>query len=131
MAHAHRITLAQELAQLTFLAARTPHTSAAESANAFAELAEFGQGAIFVAHFAGRSEWERHPAGDELVLVVEGATTLTLLLPDERRECQLAAGELVVVPRGTWHRFEVPEGVKLLTVTPQPTDHSSEDPAQA
>ncbi len=41
----------------------------------------------------------------------------------------LKAGMLTVVPQGCWHRFHAPHGVTLLTVTPQPTDHSTaEDP---
>ena len=36
---------------------------------------------------------------------------------------------LIVVPRGCWHRFEAPNGVTPMTVTPLPTDHSTaEDP---
>ena len=40
---------------------------------------------------------------------------------------ELGAGEMIVVPANTWHRFET-DGVKLMTVTPQPTDHSVERP---
>jgi mannose-6-phosphate isomerase-like protein (cupin superfamily) len=41
----------------------------------------------------------------------------------------MKAGMLAVVPRGRWHRFQAPDGVTLLTATPQPTDHSTaEDP---
>ena len=35
----------------------------------------------------------------------------------------MGAGELIVVPQGTWHRFESPEPVEVVTFTPQPTDH--------
>jgi hypothetical protein len=27
------------------------------------------------------------------------------------------------VPQNTWHRFEAPDGVSLMTATPQPTEH--------
>jgi len=33
-----------------------------------------------------------------------------------------------VVPQGTWHRFEAPVGVKVMTVTPLPTDHRADRP---
>jgi hypothetical protein len=36
--------------------------------------------------------------------------------------------ELVVVPAKTWHRFKDSDRLKILTVTPQPTDHSLETP---
>lgn len=41
----------------------------------------------------------------------------------------MRAGMLTVVPRNMWHRFEAPGGVTVMTMTPQPTFHSSaEDP---
>lgn len=48
---------------------------------------------------------------------------------EAERPAALHAGELVVVPRGTWHRCETPEAVTVLSVTPQPTDHSSDRPS--
>jgi hypothetical protein len=30
---------------------------------------------------------------------------------------------ITIVPQGIWHRFDAPEGVTMMTVTPQPTDH--------
>jgi hypothetical protein len=39
---------------------------------------------------------------------------------------------LAVVPQGAWHRFHAPDGVTVLTATPQPTEHSfAEDPRDA
>ena len=35
----------------------------------------------------------------------------------------LAAGMLLVVPRGCWHQFVSDRGVKVMTATPQPTEH--------
>jgi mannose-6-phosphate isomerase-like protein (cupin superfamily) len=37
-------------------------------------------------------------------------------------------GTLLVVPKNIWHRFESPKGVKVMTITPQPTDHSVDRP---
>lgn len=113
---------------LTFVGDRTPHSTDAELARAFATLADYRDGGVFVGHWAGTSEWERHSAGDELVLVVEGEARLTLLVQGERVTHRLGAGQLLVVPQGTWHHFVVPERVQVLTVTPQPTDHSVELP---
>jgi mannose-6-phosphate isomerase-like protein (cupin superfamily) len=110
---------------LTFLPDRTP-TSGAEAATAFARLADYRDGAVFVGHWAGTSEWERHPVGDEVVMVVDGETTLVLVVDGVERPQTMSRGDLIVVPRGTWHRFETPEAVKVLTVSPQPTDHLSD-----
>ncbi|MEM8766298.1 MAG: cupin domain-containing protein [Pseudomonadota bacterium] len=97
---------------------------AADDANSFALLSEFGSGGVFAASFSGHTPWERHP-GDELVVVQEGAADLILLVDDEELRLTLAAGQLVVVPEGTWHRFET-EGVRVIGVTPQPTETSLE-----
>lgn len=121
-----RHSLEEAFDRLTFHGDRTPE-SADESA--FCRLADYRDGGIFLAHYAGHSEWERHPNGDELVMVVDGDTTLVLLTKGEEVITHLERGELLVVPENTWHRFEAPNGVKIMTVTPQPTDHSVEFPA--
>ena len=125
------VSLHAELERLTFLPDRTPHTTDEQAGKAFGRLAEYRDGAVFIAHWAGSSEWERHRVGDEIVMVVEGATTMTMLIDGEERSHPMRAGELVVVPRGTWHRFDTPEAVKVMTVTPQPTDHTAGRPDAA
>jgi len=35
----------------------------------------------------------------------------------------------VVVPQNTWHRFEAPHGVSIVTATPRPTEHLTVDVA--
>ena len=122
------ISINEEIAQLTFLPDRTPAGVDEDSADAFKRLAGYRDGAIFVGHWAGHSEWERHTVGDEIVMVVDGATTIFFLDGETEHPATLRAGEMVVVPQGTWHRFETPETVKVLSVTPQPTDHRTDRP---
>jgi mannose-6-phosphate isomerase-like protein (cupin superfamily) len=121
-------SIAEAIDRLTFYGEREPTTADEDMAEAFARLAPYRDGAVFVAHWAGTSEWERHPAGDEIVMVVGGETTLFLLRDGVEQANPLRAGELLVVPEGTWHRFETPVGVRVLSVTPQPTEHRSERP---
>jgi hypothetical protein len=64
------IDLKAEFARLKMLKGRTPTTPAAEREGAFARLAPYRDGAIFIAKFAGTSAWERHPQGDEIVQIV-------------------------------------------------------------
>jgi hypothetical protein len=30
---------------------------------------------------------------------------------------------MAIVPQNTWHRFVAPNGVAVMTATPQPTEH--------
>ena len=80
-----------------------------DSADAFKRLSTYRDRAIFVGHWAGTSEWERHTVGDEIVMVVDGSTTIFFLDGETEHPATLRAGEFVVVPRGTWHRFETPK----------------------
>ena len=70
-------------------------------------LAEYRDGGVFIVHYAGESEWERHPA-DEMVLVVDGRTTMTLAIDGARHRVPMTAMQLIVVPADTWHRFDTP-----------------------
>jgi len=76
------ISISEEFGKLKFLKNRTPHTRTEESRDAFAELAKYRNGGIFIGYYAGNSEWERHSQGDEIVFVFEGETTLILLLTE-------------------------------------------------
>ena len=112
-----------ELGKLKTLRGRTPTTPESDREGAFAKLAEYRDGGIFAARFAGRGPWERHQTGDELVQIVDGAATMHLMTADGPQALSLTAGMIVIVPQGMWHHFESPDGVTLLTATPQPTEH--------
>jgi quercetin dioxygenase-like cupin family protein len=114
---------------LRFLPDRSPATTAEESDGVFARLADYREGGVFVGRWAGTSGWERHRVGEEIVMVMEGATTIFFLTDDGELPAELTAGQLVIVPQGTWHRFETPDSVLVMSVTPQPTDHSVDRPA--
>lgn len=122
------ISLGKAFDKLTFVGDRTPTSTEKEIGQAFAELAPFGEGAIFIGHYAGNSEWERHSRGDEIVYVLEGETTLILLADGGESAHVMRAGDFLIVPRNTWHRFVTPQGVRIMTATPQPTDHSIDHP---
>lgn len=119
------ISIDEGFDSITFLADRTPLT---ESVEHFATLADYRDGGIFLAYYAGNSEWERHPVGDEIVMVLEGSTVMTLLEDGVEVKHRLGPNQLIIVPQNTWHRFETPNSVKVMTVTPQPTDHKVELP---
>ncbi|MBV9018448.1 MAG: cupin domain-containing protein [Alphaproteobacteria bacterium] len=123
------INLRAELDKLHLLRGRRPEMLEEErkASGAFATLSPFRDGNIFSAKFTGDGAWERHPNGDELVQVLDGATTLHIMTESGPKSYQLSAGMIAIVPQNTWHRFHSPEGVTLVTATPKPTEHLTVD----
>ena len=64
------------------------------------------------------SHWERHPAGDEILVLLSGE--LELVLDTERGEerASLNAGQTFIVPKGVWHRGIVKKPGQLMFLTP-------------
>ena len=123
-------SLADIVGRLVHLPNRTPEMAFDGVADqAFAEVAPYRDGAIAVGYYSGSSEWERHPAGDEIVMVLEGRTTVVVMVDGAAQRIELHAGELLVVPQNHWHRFEHSEHLKIMGITPQPSDHSLTLPA--
>src|SRR5215475_10620264 len=106
---------------------RTPTSTAAERETSSARLAPYRDGAIFITKFSGTGAWERHPQGDEIVHILDGETVLRLRDDEGVRSMKLTAGMLAIVPQGMWHQFVAPNGVSLMTATPQPTEHIRAD----
>ncbi|WP_156413675.1 cupin domain-containing protein [Lacimicrobium alkaliphilum] len=64
------------------------------------------------------STWERHPAGEELVMLLSGAATVVLEESGVEREVNLnEPGAFVLVPQNVWHtaRTQVPTTMVFLT----------------
>src|SRR5215813_14467 len=82
-----------------------------------------------VASFIGRPPWEFHSSDDELLHVLAGSSQLTVRQGGEELVRTLRAGDLVIIPKGCWHRNEAPEGVTMLHMTPREGGrHSWVDP---
>ena len=63
--------------------------------------------------------WERHPAGDEIVVLLSGNATLVLRCGEDERRVELGEGlEYVVIPRNTWHTAKVSNSARMLFITP-------------
>ena len=92
------VSIPAAIDRLTPLRGRSPTTTDDERADAFAELAPYRDGGVYIGHWGeGSSEWERHPA-DEVVAVVDGATTIILLVDEEEVSYPLGPAGLIVVP---------------------------------
>ena len=118
--------LEEVLKTVTFLEGRTRRSN---TNGTFARVSNYRDGGIFTGGFSGTSQWERHPTGDEIVQILKGSVTLTLKTAEKTESVDLKAGMIVIVPQNTWHQFVAPEGVTLITTTPQPTEHiEAEEP---
>lgn len=116
------IDVTAELAKLTMFHGRTPQSTMADRTGSAARLAPYRDGMLSVSKFAGKGHWEAHPAGDELIYIVDGTATLEVVGEDGRQSLALRAGMIAINRRGTWHRFSSTDGVTLLAVTPSPSE---------
>ncbi len=64
------------------------------------------------------TSWERHPAGDEVVVLLSGKVDVVQDLPDGRRVVELLPGRAVINPRDVWHTSDVHEPGDALFITP-------------
>lgn len=70
------------------------------------------------------SVWERHPAGEEVVVVLSGRVTLIQEIDGGEERWELRAGQAIVNPTGVWHTCDVHEPGRALYITPgRGTEH--------
>lgn len=72
-------------------------------------------------------QWERHPAGDELVYVASGSADIVVYDDTSQHTITLESGMACVVPRGVWHRTFVRDAGVMVFITPGTalTEHRS------
>jgi mannose-6-phosphate isomerase-like protein (cupin superfamily) len=63
------------------------------------------------------THWEMHPAGDEILVMLEGKVTFILDFADGLKALALSPGRLLVIPKGVWHTARVSEPARLLAIT--------------
>lgn len=64
------------------------------------------------------ASWERHPAGEELVMLLSGTATVLLDQGDVHPVQLTAPGEYVLVPPNTWHTVRTEVATTMLFLTP-------------
>jgi mannose-6-phosphate isomerase-like protein (cupin superfamily) len=70
------------------------------------------------------TNWEMHPAGDEILVMLQGKATFLFEEAAGVREIELHAGRVLIVPAGVWHTAKVRTPSKLLAITPgRGTEH--------
>ena len=70
------------------------------------------------------STWERHPEGDELVIVISGSGTFYQQADDGELAIPFKPGDTILNRQGVWHTADVTEPLTGLYITTCPgTDH--------
>lgn len=65
------------------------------------------------------SSWERHPAGDELLVLLSGRVTVRWEVEDGERHAVLSEpASYVCIPAGVWHTADVSEPSRMVFITP-------------
>jgi mannose-6-phosphate isomerase-like protein (cupin superfamily) len=64
------------------------------------------------------TSWERHPAGEELVVLLSGRIDVIQDLDGGERLIELGPGEALINPTGVWHTSNVHEPGEALFITP-------------
>src|SRR6266850_6329760 len=83
---------------------------------------------VGVSRFSGRSGWERHPAGDELLHFLEGDADIVTLTGSGPVRSPVRAGSIFVCPRGLWHQIVPRSPVSLFFAAPGEGMEHSADP---
>ena len=80
------------------------------------------RGCVLVAEHAFDRDWptwERHPAGDELLYLLEGGAELRLWRQGAEEAFAFdRPGQAVLIPRGVWHTARVAGPCRILFLTP-------------
>jgi len=88
-------------------------------------LASLNRCTLGVTRFSEPSHWERHPAGDELLHVLEGEADVVTLTDGGPVRSTVRAGSIFICPRGLWHQVLPRSPVSMLFATPgEGTEHS-------
>lgn len=75
--------------------------------------------------------WEKHPAGDELVVLLSGRAEILMRRKSGDESITLESpGACVIVPRDTWHTARIARPTSMLFVTPgEQTQNVASPPA--
>ena len=90
----------------------------------FAADGDEGRLVCIAPHEANWERWERHPAGEEVVVVLSGHLEVVQDVGGDIRVIEVRAGEAVTNPAGMWHTANVVERCAALYITPgRGTEH--------
>src|SRR5258708_6959218 len=81
-------------------------------------LAPVNNTTMIVSRASSPTSWERHPGGEEMIYVVEGAAEIVTLTDAGPIKSTVREGSLFVCPQGLWHKTFPRPSVASLYLTP-------------
>ena len=67
----------------------------------------------------GKSPWEKHTNGDELLFVTDGQVSIRILEDDgSSKSFEIGDSQLFVVPCGKWHQLTATDNVNIMFASP-------------
>lgn len=72
---------------------------------------------IVIAGDSDWPHWEMHPAGQEILVLLEGELTMIFDGGEGETRHPMAAGTTLIVPAGVWHRALIDRRTRLLAIT--------------
>ena len=90
------------------------------STRANESLGSFNKSSLGIGRYVvGKSPWERHTNGDELLIVTDGHVSIEVLEADgSSNQFMIEDGSLFVVPQGKWHQLTATANVNIMYASP-------------
>ena len=85
---------------------------------ATAEDGDEGRMVMIFASDASWTQWERHPAGEEVVICLSGRMTVRREVDGGQDAIELGPGEAMINPPNVWHTADVTEPGHIMAITP-------------
>ncbi|GAA0854875.1 cupin domain-containing protein [Aliiglaciecola litoralis] len=82
---------------------------------------KFNQHVLVSAHTFSQDwqVWEKHPAGDEIVMLLSGCCELVIRQASgEETQSLTSIGDFAIVPQNLWHTARTSTATQLLFITP-------------
>lgn len=87
-------------------------------AAAVADDGNEGRLVVLIDEHGRGNHWERHPAGEEVIVCISGAITVVREIGDGIEQVTLGPGQATVNPAGVWHAVDADGDARILTITP-------------
>ena len=94
-----------------------PQIAAALAGGGIENIGTLNGCAVGVSRMTSHIQWERHPAGDELVACLDGEMTLIQEVDGAEHAIDLSPGHYAVNPAGVWHTADIADSCRFVAIT--------------